>query len=148
MKKAAVVAYGYADSPRAIPGPCSLSLNTKQGPMFPMFDNELFPGTRMGNQLWVEPVGELVLARLRGAKSCRCCVTRAAARPDPNRLESQGDAVAGCREEFIASRFERRGARGLARSEPSRGTAAAADRSHRCSPAAGAHARSTGACTT
>jgi len=46
MKKAAVVA-----------------LNTKQGPMF---DNELFPGTRMGNQLWVEPVGELVLARLRG----------------------------------------------------------------------------------
>jgi hypothetical protein len=31
-----------------------------------MFDNELFLGTRMGNQLWVEPVGELVLARLRG----------------------------------------------------------------------------------
>jgi hypothetical protein len=31
-----------------------------------MFDNELFLGARMGNQLWVEPVGELVLARLRG----------------------------------------------------------------------------------
>jgi phosphoribosylaminoimidazole carboxylase (NCAIR synthetase) len=31
-----------------------------------MFDNELFLGTRMSSQLWVEPVGELVLARLRG----------------------------------------------------------------------------------
>ena len=32
----------------------------------PMFDSEFSLGTRMNNQLWVEPVGELVLARLRG----------------------------------------------------------------------------------
>lgn len=214
------------------PRPLFVTLNTKQEPMF---DNELFPGTRMGNQLWVEPVGELVLARLRGMATEALCVEcqrqvlqilrdqgggkvlydalemeappvevalsqrtlddtwgvlKSGARlsfppanspilhvgiwrrrlrrvlqrhqrghqwarqgtvcvmPDSERLESQGDAVAGCREEFIASRFERRGARGLARSEPSRGTAAAADRPHRCSPAAGTQTRSTGACTT